>query len=119
MSRFFSPQGHGVQLWSYLDELKQKLKPKPKRKTPTESTVLPASLTEIKSNKSKTALGFKERDNLISGFAADFWCLFYHFKKKSYLLYSHIALFFLKDSGETGQRMKFSIYPQSRLNKKK
>ena len=32
-------------------------------------------------------------------------------------MYSHIVLFFLKDSGETAQRMKFAIYPQSRLKK--
>lgn len=47
----------------------QKLKPN--RKTQTENTFVPASLSEIQFNKSKTILGLKEWDNFISGFAVN------------------------------------------------
>lgn len=112
----FLPESQGAALKSpWWTE--QKLKPKPNRKTQTENTFLPASLSEIRFSKSKNVLGLKEWDNFISGFAADLWCLFYH-SKKSYLLYSLILLFVSKDSGETGRRRKFSIYPQNKLKKK-
>lgn len=109
-------QSHRAQLWSYLDELKESLNPKPERKPQTETTFLPASFSAIHFNKS--ILGLKEWDNFISGFAADLWCLFYHSGNKSHLLYSRIGLFCFKDSGETGQRMRFCLYWQSRLKEK-
>lgn len=52
----FFPESQGAALklpwWT-----EQKLKPKPNRKTQTENTLLPASLSEIKFNKGKTILG--------------------------------------------------------------